>query len=111
MKGYKLTNSNGSVYGIFSCKDYANAEASQHLMTRGAILKMEEIEMPVFEPLYYEFMDVAGEVTDYESPSKKKLEHDVEVDYEGEKSWIGGHTIAFGHDADDNECFLIEEAL
>lgn len=110
MKGYKLTNNDGSVYAIYSCKDYANATASQHLMQRGAILKMEEIEMPIFEPLCYEFMDAGGDETDYESPSKKQLEHDVEVNFEGEKSWTSGHTIAFGYDVGGNECYLIEEA-
>lgn len=110
MKAYKLINLNGTVYGIFSCKGYATASASQHLMQRGSILKMEEITMPKFKVLHYDFMDCGGDETDYEATSKKELAKLVEIVSEGETSWIGGHTIAFGYDDNDNECFLIEEA-
>lgn len=110
MKAYKLINPNGTVYGIFSCKDYANASASQHLIQRGSILKMEEITMPKFNVLYYNFMDVAGDEFDIEATTKKELERVLEIDSEGQTSYKDGHTIAFGFDENDNECFLIEEA-
>ena len=111
MKGYKLTNADGTVFAVYNCRESARVKASQYLMQSGVLLKLTAIEMPAFEPLFYEFEDVDGDITDYESPSKKQLENDLEVDFEGEKSWVGGWTIAFGYDVDGNECFLTEEAL
>lgn len=107
MKGYKLINNRGGVYGIFNDKEYANISANQNFVLRGTFLKMEEIVMPKFEPLYYEFIHFGGRQTDYKAPNKERLQELVEA---GGEPYEKGRTIAFGYDVNDNECYLIEEA-
>ena len=109
MKGYKLINPDGSVFGIFSDEERATTAAGQHLITRGNVLKLDLVEMPEFAFSYLNLIDAKGEVHEYEACSLEELEAKALLDLDGNLE--GCKVLEFGEDAEGNELELISEAL
>ena len=110
MKGYKLTNTDGTVFAYFNDKDLANTSAGQHFALRGTMLKMEEVELPAFKVEYYDLI-ARGEEIGFEADSIEQLKIDA-MDY-AEHNNIDlndedAQSVAFGYDEHDNEVFVLE---